>query len=85
MVRRSGKLAPFNRDNLFLSIYESCRHRPNALAEAGPLTQTVINNLAAAHREGELERSKIIEATSLVLKRFDKVAATLYLAYHPID
>ncbi len=85
MVRSSGKLQPFNRDNLFLSIYESCRHRPNALSEAGPLTQTVINSLAARHSEGELERSKIVEATALVLKRFDKVAATLYVAYHRLD
>ncbi len=82
MVRRAGKLQPFNRDNLFLSIYESCRHRPNALSEAGPLTQTIINNLAAAHREGELERAKIIDATLRVLNRFDKVAATMYAAYH---
>ena len=79
----SKKLVPLNRDKLFLSIYESCKHRPEAVTEASSLAQTAINNLTSAHsHDGVIERYDIYKQTYSILKRFDDVAATFYAAYH---
>ena len=83
MVKRSGKLKSFNRDKLFLAVYESCRHRPGALSEASALTQTILNDLATKHQDGVVEAKTIIASASQTLGRFDKTAATFYAAYHP--
>lgn len=69
---------------LLVSIYQSLRHRPSAPADAAALTQTVLGRLLPQITEGSLERQQIIATTSLVLKRFDRAAATSYLAYHPL-
>lgn len=83
MVRSSSSaLVPFSRDKLFLTIYESCRHRPNAVTTATALTQTIINQLTKAHRQGILERDIIVHHAHVVLRRFDPVAATFYAAYY---
>lgn len=84
-VRYSTKeLRPFSRDQLFATIYESCRHRPKAIADASALTQTVLDALRGLIQEGTLDRDVIATATHAVLERFDKTAATVYLAYHPL-
>jgi transcriptional repressor NrdR len=76
-------LHPFSRDALFASIYESCKHRPAAIADAGALTQTILGNLRDHIREGVLERDTIVAVALAVLERFDRSAATMYEAYHP--
>jgi len=38
----AGNIEAFLREKLFISIYESCKHRPNALEDAEALTGTVI-------------------------------------------
>jgi transcriptional regulator NrdR family protein len=79
------QLEPFVRDKLFLSIYESCRHRPTALRDAANITQLVINRLLVQHdHHGLLKRQDIITATAKALKPFDRAAVTAYLAYHPL-
>lgn len=86
MVDVSGngrKLTPFHRDQLFITIYESCKHRPDAIGAAGSLTQTVINMLLTEQQNGVVKRSQIVERTHQVLSRFDPTAATVYAAYHP--
>lgn len=82
---KERKLEPFNRDRLFLSIYESCRHRPNAVSEAAALTQTIINNLTTSQQNGVIGRAAIAKQAHLVLKRFDTTAATFYAAYHDTE
>lgn len=77
------RLSPFQRDRLFLDVYESCRHRPTALGDAASLTETIIDNLLAATKDGVIGRNQIIAACKDVLSRFDKTAATFYAAYHP--
>lgn len=79
------KIEPFNRDRLFLSIYESCKHRADALDEAAALTQTVINGLRAVQRDGVISRQSIAQQAHLVLKRYDNTAATFYAAYHSFE
>lgn len=84
-VRRSPRgLAPFSRDELFISIYESCKHRPAALSNAGALTQTVIGLLRERIVDGILDRDVIAAVTTAALERFDPTVGTMYKAYHPL-
>jgi hypothetical protein len=84
MVKGSGRtLKPFSRDQLFVSIYESCKHRSSAASDATALTLVVIGDLLALARSGILERDDVARVTHKVLKRFDAAAATYYAAYHP--
>lgn len=84
MVRTSdGALRPFNRDQLFISVYESCRHRPTATADATGLTETAVSQILSRPRTSVVEHKDIVEIVHRALQRFDKVAATVYAAYHP--
>lgn len=83
MVRSQGTLRPFLRDQLFVDLYACCRHRKTPLSDASALTDLIISALLKTAHHGALERDKIIEITEEVLHRFDRVAATIYSAYHP--
>ncbi|MGH7233962.1 MAG: hypothetical protein ACREF7_00755 [Candidatus Saccharimonadales bacterium] len=72
----------FIREKLFLSIYESLKHRPTALLDAKHLTQTVINKLGAATKSGAIDASSITSTVIVSLNRFDKIAGTHYKAFH---
>ena len=76
--------APFSRDLLFISIYESCKHRTDALSEASALTDTVLTGLLTNKTSGRLERNTIVKTVHDILQRFDTAAAVHYLAYHPL-
>ena len=78
-----GGICPFSREKLFLSLYKSCGHRPNALADATALCDTIIHKLAVSVTTGTLEVTTIIQAVQVALNRFDTAASTQYLAYHP--
>lgn len=78
------QLKPFSRDLLFVSVFESCKHRPDALGDASALTQTIIGQLLPHVQEGILEREIIVTIALAVLERFDKAAATIYGAFHPL-
>jgi len=81
--KADGTLEPFSRDRLFISIYESCKHRETAATDASSVTQLVINRLLAAQEEpGLLPRPIIISTTIAALSPFDSAAATAYGAYH---
>lgn len=75
-------LAPFMRDRLLVSIYNSLRHRPTALPDAEGLTNTVIAALTKNIQSGTLTAHDIAETTHAVLKRFDQPAAISYQAFH---
>ena len=75
---------PFDRDKLFLSIYESCKHRQTALKDATALTETVLSKLIPKLTHASLPREVIIIVVSTVLKNFDRPAAVHYAAYHPL-
>ena len=81
-VKNSG-LQPFSRDKLFLSLYNSCRHRPTALSDASALTDTVVKRLLdVVDQNGGLEDSAIARTVQVALNRFDKAASSHYAAYH---
>lgn len=74
---------PFQRDILFISIYNACQHRKDAQTAATALTDTILARLQTHIARATLTRHDVISITSEVLKRFDRAAAVQYLAYHP--
>lgn len=85
LLKKDGKrVEPFQRDILFVSVYESCKHRKHATEAAGALTDTILGKLRPHIHNATLARTDVISVASEVLKRFDKAAYTAYLAYHPL-
>lgn len=78
----STKIKPFSRDKLFISVYESCRHRKNAVTDAGHLTDTIMNKAFTTIQGGVIQRGAIEKFAITILKRFDKVAMVHYQAYY---
>ena len=74
---------PFIRERLFISIYESCRHRPTAITDAIGITETVIAQCLASQKpEGTVNRLDLILITRRTLMQFDAAAGMYYAAYH---
>ncbi len=82
-VASSGSLQAFDRDKLFISIYDSLRHRPSPLEDARSLTATVTSRLSKKAHRATIELTDIIVTTADTLKRFDRAAYTYYTAHHP--
>jgi transcriptional repressor NrdR len=82
LVQGKSGFHPFNRDRLFLSLYETCKHRPEALSDAAALTDTVIRKLQPSVERGTLQTTAIIHTAQVTLKRFDTAASLLYNALH---
>lgn len=78
-----SKTKPFDRQRLFISLYESCRHRKTAVADAEGLTRTVISKLLPEVIAASLPKATITSTSLGVLKNFDTAAATYYAAFHP--
>jgi transcriptional regulator NrdR family protein len=73
---------PFSRDQLFLSVYDSLKHRKTALNDASALTDTIVGHLLPRIQNAALESITIAEEANKILKRFDKVASVHYRAFH---
>lgn len=84
-VNHSGSLEPFQRDKLFLSVYESLKHRKSAQMDATGLTNTMLASIYSLSNDAQIDCEAIITITSSILERFDKVAATHYQAFHPLN
>jgi transcriptional regulator NrdR family protein len=82
-VRTRDGLKPFNRDLLLISLHDSLKHRPDGLADAGALTQTIINNLRHDVHDGLIASVHISSVALTVLRNFDNTAAVHYAAFHP--
>lgn len=78
-----NKIEPFQRDILFISVYEALKHRKKAVPEASSLTDTIIGKLRLRIKGSAISRTDVITVTTGVLKNFDKAAKVQYLAYHP--
>ncbi|HEX5744167.1 MAG TPA: hypothetical protein VFX84_01825 [Candidatus Saccharimonadales bacterium] len=81
-VRKRGRLRPFSRDKLFMSLYDSCKHRETALSDAEGLTDTVIIKLRAFTGNGVADSRDIVQVALVALNRFDKAAGVHYGAHH---
>lgn len=77
-------MEPFTRDILFISLYESCRHRTTSIQDADGLLLAILPELRSKVSEGTITKRQIATVALSVLQRFDNVAATMYAAYHPI-
>jgi transcriptional regulator NrdR family protein len=85
LVRGSnGRLSPFARDKLFISLFASLQHRKTSLKDAGALADTVIQKLTPAITDGNLPASTITTVAQVALNRFDKPASVHYQAMHPL-
>lgn len=82
-VLKKNGLEPFSRDTLFISVYDSLRHRKTVLDDATALTSTIISRLTPLVEDASIDRDVIVTVTTTVLQRFDKPAASHYQAYHP--
>ena len=83
-VNHDGDLEPFQRDKLFLSVYDSLKHRKSAQIDATGLTNTMLSTIYGVAGDATIDRIAIITIVAAVLERFDTVAATYYRAYHPL-
>ena len=82
VVKRGSQLVPFSRDKLFLSIYNACKHRDEAILDAGALTDTTIGGLSR-EKLTVFEPQHIVRLAINVLGSFDNAAAVQYHAFHP--
>lgn len=79
---QNDSITPFSRDRLFLSVYKSCAHRDNAVADASELTETIMRRLASLTSGSTVRVAHIYEVTSVTLSRFDSLAGNYYSATH---
>jgi transcriptional repressor NrdR len=82
VVAKNNALQPFDRDRLFISLYESLRHRPAAASDARGLCDTVTAQLIKVAASGQIDVRTIISTAVNTLRRFDQAAATHYAAFH---
>lgn len=82
LVNKNDVLSPFSRDNLYISIFNSLKHRNRALDEASELSTTVINKIQSDIQDAVINVSKIKEITHKCLSNFDFVASVQYKAFY---
>lgn len=83
-----GRLQPFVRDKLYVSLYKSLAHRKTAVTDAAAITNTVISRVQQGLQRGHvsvtpLEPAALANLAEVSLARFDPAAATAYRAFHP--
>ena len=79
----ASHIVPFSRDTLFVSIFDSCRHRDSPVRDAGALTDTILAKMMLGLRPGGMiERNDLIAVAAETLRQFDTAAYTYYQAYH---
>jgi transcriptional regulator NrdR family protein len=79
----NGRLSPFQRDKLFLSLLSSLGHRKTAIADAGALVDTIMSRLETPNNDAVIPVAQIVTSTQVVLNRFDTAASVHYRAFHP--
>ena len=78
----TGALVPFSADKLYLSLYESLKHRTGAVSDARHLTNTIISKLYQLNNHGVIDQTMLIQIATVAMNRFDQVASTHYQAFH---
>lgn len=76
-----GKLNSFEPSLLFVSLYESLKHRDNPAKDAKELTNTIIGMLAKPSK-AIIDKQEIYNQVLSTLENFDKVATAHYSAFH---
>ena len=70
------------KENLYISIFNSCKHRTSAIMDAKGLTDTIIGKLIKLNLGAEISAQDLGKVAHNVLLHFDKVAAVYYEAYY---
>ena len=83
LVTDSKLHTPFSRDKLFVSIYDSCKHRKDAQTSASMLTDTIIKQVYPLVKDASIPLSTLRTITANTLQRFDTASGVHYAAYHP--
>jgi transcriptional regulator NrdR family protein len=81
----SKRLEPFNRTKLYISIYESLKHRPRALEEADELTNTILIRLSNIVIDGLVFVDDLRNCVFNTLSNFDNTSLVYYKAYFDKD
>jgi len=76
-----GNLKPFSRDKLYISVYESLKHRKTAVSDATALLDTIIFKVLRKNLDSVISSSDILILTADTLERFDSYSAAHYRAY----
>ena len=84
LSKQGGVLVKFSRDHLFISVFESCKHRKKPVDDATAITQTIIAKLDESMTKGVIDMVDIVGVTLVVLQHFDTTAAAVYSGLHPI-
>ena len=77
----NGKIQPFSRDILLLSIYDAQKHSKTAQKDSEHLTDTIINKVSK-RKSAFIERSELVSIATKVLKAYDPIAGSVYEALH---
>ena len=81
----NGSKVTFERDTLFLSLYDCLKHIDDPVRAAKSLTETIIPKLTPLVTAGVVKRSAIVSTAQVTLQRFDTVAGMQYAALHRAD
>lgn len=79
---KHGKLVSFSRDDLFISIYESCKFRQSPILDSEALTGTIIDKLMSSDMNEVIDYKDIVECVVSTLTNFDHTAANVYRGLH---
>lgn len=83
VMKQPNILEPLERDELFISVYESCKHRLTAQRDATALTDTIIGKIVKQQSaDGVITMQDLLQITTEVLQYFDPVSGTYYRAYY---
>lgn len=84
-IVQSGRInSPFEPDMLYVSIYESMRHRKRSHQDARGIYETVIKSIINNLDNASIDRDQIVQIATTALRRFDQAASVQYAAFHPI-
>jgi transcriptional regulator NrdR family protein len=80
----SGKIEPFSRDKLLISLNDSLRHRKSHVYDSSELTDTVINKVLHLISSATITRDELVGVITEILDNFDHAAAVQFAAFHPV-
>ena len=82
-VRNGNHLTDFRQETLLISLYKALQHKKMADIDAKYVCDTIVAKLTSK-KLTELPTSLIASTSYDILRRYDKVAASLYKAIHQI-
>jgi len=79
LVKKDFQLEKFNDRKLFLDIYQSLDHLDNQIEVSDYLTNIIINKLIQRLKSPQITSNEIMNIVTIVLTRYDKLAAKKFI------